>query len=131
MSTGGLDMLAYTRDLESAGFNRGQAEAIARGNYTMLAERFDALVTRDHFDLTTARIDQRFERMDQRFEQVDERFAQLEARVGRVDHRLDRIEDCLGGFATMKSQVTVLTWMMGLVVLTLVVPQLQAWFSPV
>ena len=124
MSTVEIDVLAYAKSLEDAGFNRLQAEAIARGNSTMLAQRFDALVTQASFDLTK-------EQFEREFEQVNRRFGEVDRRLDRVDQRLDSIEARLGGLDTMKSQVTVLTWMMGLVILVLVVPQLQAWFSPV
>ena len=93
-----LDVLTYTKDLEEAGFNRTQAEAIARGNFALLEPRLDNLVTRDHFDL-----------------KVDE----LDRRIARIEKTLDPI----------KTQVNLLTWMMGLVVLVLVVPQLQSWFA--
>ncbi|MEH6587157.1 MAG: hypothetical protein V7720_11380 [Halioglobus sp.] len=107
-----LDVLTYTNTLESAGFNRTQAEAIARGTVQMQAQHFDTLVTREHFDRTMERIDQRFGGVDKRFEGIDK--------------RLDAITDEL---APMKIQLTLHTWMMGLIIIVLVVPQLQEWFA--
>ena len=96
-----LDVLTYTKDLEDAGFNRTQAEAIARGNFTVWEQRFDKLVTREHFD----------------------------TKLDSVDERLTRLEKRLDALDPIKTQVTLLTWMMGIVILVLVVPQLQTWFA--
>ena len=107
-----LDVLTYTNTLESAGFNRTQAEAIARGTVQMQAQHFDTLVTREHFDHTMERIDQRFKGVDKRFEGIDKRLNSL-----------------AGELAPMKIQLTLHTWMMGLIIIVLVVPQLQEWFA--
>ena len=107
-----LDVLTYTNTLESAGFNRTQAEAIARGTMQMQAQHFDTLVTREHFDHTMERIDERFKGVDKRFEGIDKRLNAL-----------------AGELAPMKIQLTLHTWMMGLIIIVLVVPQLQEWFA--
>jgi len=107
-----LDVLTYTNTLESAGFNRTQAEAIARGTVQMQAQHFDTLVTREHFDHTMERIDERFKGVDKRFEGIDKRLNAL-----------------AGELAPMKIQLTLHTWMMGLIIIVLVVPQLQEWFA--
>ena len=114
-----LDVLTYTNTLESAGFNRTQAEAIARGTVQMQAQHFDTLVTREHFDHTMERIDERFKGVDKRFEDIDTRFE-------GIDKRLNSIA---GELAPMKIQLTLHTWMMGLIIIVLVVPQLQEWFA--
>ena len=114
-----LDVLTYTNTLESAGFNRTQAEAIARGTVQMQAQHFDTLVTREHFDHTMERIDQRFKGVDKRFEDIDTRFE-------GIDKRLNALA---GELAPMKIQLTLHTWMMGLIIIVLVVPQLQEWFA--
>jgi hypothetical protein len=114
-----LDVLTYTNTLESAGFNRTQAEAIARGTVQMQAQHFDTLVTREHFDHTMERIDERFKGVDKRFEDIDTRFE-------GIDKRLDALT---GELAPMKIQLTLHTWMMGLIIIVLVVPQLQEWFA--
>ncbi|MEP4149524.1 MAG: hypothetical protein ABJL54_20060 [Halioglobus sp.] len=114
-----LDVLTYTNTLESAGFNRTQAEAIARGTVQMQAQHFDTLVTREHFDHTMERIDERFKGVDKRFEDIDTRFE-------GIDKRLNTLT---GELAPMKIQLTLHTWMMGLIIIVLVVPQLQEWFA--
>ena len=73
----------------------------------MLAQRFETLVTHEHFDV--------------KMEVIEGRFAELDRRIERMEKSLDPI----------KIQVNLLTWMMGLVVLVLVVPQLQSWFAAV
>jgi hypothetical protein len=117
-----LDVLTYTRDMESAGLPRPQAEAIAKGVMIMVVEQFESLVTREHFDAEAARTGLRFDQVDRRFEQMDQRFAHM-------DSRLDKIETRLGALESLKSQVNLHTWMLGLLVIVLVVPQLQRWFA--
>ena len=124
MSASTLDVLAYAKDLEGAVLTRVQAEAIARGTIQMQAQHFDSLVTREHFDLTVERFEHRFEVIDERFESIDKRF-------DGIDKRFDRLEGRIGNLESMKLQVSLLTWMMGLVIVVLVVPQLQAWFSAI
>ena len=135
-----LDVLTYTNTLESAGFNRTQAEAIARGTVQMQAQHFDTLVTREHFDHTMERIDQRFGGVDNHFKSIDTRFESIEKQFDAVDKRFDgvdkrfegidkRLNALAGELAPMKIQLTLHTWMMGLIIIVLVVPQLQEWFA--
>ena len=128
-----LDVLTYTNTLESAGFNRTQAEAIARGTVQMQAQHFDTLVTREHFDHTMERIDQRFGGVDSQFKSVDTRFESIEKQFDAVDKRFEgidkRLDAITGELAPMKIQLTLHTWMMGLIIIVLVVPQLQEWFA--
>jgi len=142
-----LDVLTYTNTLESAGFNRTQAEAIARGTVQMQAQHFDTLVTREHFDHTMERIDQRFGGVDNHFKSIDTRFESIEKQFDAVDKRFDgvdkrfegidkrfegidkRLNALTGELAPMKAQLTLHTWMMGLIIIVLVVPQLQQWFA--
>ena len=133
-----LDVLTYTRDMESAGLPRPQAEAIAKGVISMVIEQFDSLVTQEHFDAQAARtglrfdqVDQQFREIDHRFEQVDQRFQQMDQRFEHIENRLDKIEVRLGVLESLKSQVNLHTWMLGLIVIVLVVPQLQRWFAVV
>lgn len=127
-----LDVLTYTNTLESAGFNRTQAEAIARGTVQMQAQHFDTLVTREHFDHTMERIDQRFGGVDSHFKSIDTRFESIEKQFDAVDNRFEGIDKRLNALADelapMKVQLTLHTWMMGLIIIVLVVPQLQEWF---
>ncbi|MEP4485965.1 MAG: hypothetical protein ABJ013_10075 [Halioglobus sp.] len=128
-----LDVLTYTNTLEGAGFNRTQAEAIARGTVQMQAQHFDTLVTREHFDHTMERIDQRFGGVDSHFKSIDTRFESIEKQFDAVDKRFEGIDKRLnalaGELAPMKIQLTLHTWMMGLIIIVLVVPQLQEWFA--
>ena len=121
-----LDVLTYTNTLESAGFNRTQAEAIARGTVQMQAQHFDTLVTREHFDHTMERIDQRFKGVDTRFDGIEKQFDAIDSRFEGLDKRLNALA---GELAPMKIQLTLHTWMMGLIIIVLVVPQLQDWFA--
>jgi hypothetical protein len=65
----------------------------------------------------------RFESIDARFEQIDSRFDQIDRHLGRHDQRMLVLD-------TLKVQSTLHSFMLGLIVLVLVVPQLQAWFAP-
>ena len=51
----------------------------------MLAQQLDTLLTRDHFDLHMARIDQRFGQLDQRFERTDQRMDGIDTRLVRLE----------------------------------------------
>lgn len=131
-----FDVLAYTRDLEAVGFNRPQAEALARGMTNMVMQQIATLVSREHFDLRSSKVDQRFdwvdqrfEQVDQRFEQVDRRFEQIERHLAQIDTRLDKMDQRLTRLEGMRVQVSVHTFMLGLITLVNVVPQLQQWFS--
>ncbi len=111
-----FDVLTYSRDLESTGLSRQQAEAIARGMTLMVTQQAESLVTREHFDLNRARIDQRFDHIDQRFDQVDRRFEQVNGRLDRVEDRLSGVEKRLSGHTVLLSVIT----------LAVVVPLLQS-----
>jgi DNA repair ATPase RecN len=124
-----LDVLTYTKNLEDAGFNRTQAEAIARGNMSMLAQRLETLVTREYFDARFDGLETQFESIDRRFKSIDGRFKAIDKRFETVDKRFEKIEKRLDALDTIKTQVNLLTWMMGVVILVLVVPQLQGLFS--
>ena len=117
MTQPSFDVLSYSKDLESAGLPRPQADVIAKGMMSMVAQQFDLLPSQRHFDAHMARIDQRFERIDQRFEQIDK--------------QLDVIGGRLTGLELLKSHVNIHTWMLGLIIIVLVVPQLQRWFAVV
>ncbi len=118
-----FDVLTYSRDLESTGLSRQQAEAIARGMTLMLSQQVESLVTREHFDACMAQIDQRFQQVDQRFEQVERRFDQVERRFEQIEARLDRFEDRLGRLEKAQSAQTAL---LTIVTLAVVVPLVQS-----
>jgi hypothetical protein len=99
MATMAFDSLRYARRLREVGVPEPQAEAQAE----LMAEAFgfyaENILTRDHF---TDVVNARFAEQDTKFEQ---RFA-----------RQDRV-------------LSLHTWMLGLLVIVLVIPQLQAWLS--
>lgn len=97
-----FDVLTYSRDLESTGLSRQQAEAIARGMTLMVSHQVESLVTKEHFDLHMAQVEQRFE---------------------QVDGRLDRLEDRLSGVEKSLSGHTVL---LSIITLAVVIPLLQS-----
>ena len=101
-----FDVLTYSRDLESTGLSRQQAEAIARGMTLMVSQQVESLVTQEHFDLHMTHIDQRFKQVDQRFDQIDRRFEQVDGRLDRVEDRLSRVEKSLSGHTVLLSIIT-------------------------
>jgi len=138
MTQPSFDVLSYSKDLESAGLPRQQADVIAKGIMTMVAQQFDSLPSLEHFDAHMERIDRRFEQIDKHFGQVDKRFEQVDKRFEQVDKRFEQVDkkfDVIAGRLTnlelLKSQVNLHTWMLGLIIIVLVVPQLQRWFAVV
>jgi hypothetical protein len=104
-----FDSLRYARRLREAGVPEPQVDLAE-----LIAEAFgfyaENLLTRDHFtEVLNARFAESRAQIDQRFAEQDAKFDQ---RVAKVDRRL-----------------LLLTWMLGLITLTLVIPQLQKWFS--
>jgi hypothetical protein len=118
-----FDVLTYSRDLESTGLSRQQAEAIARGMTLMVSHQVESLVTKEHFDLTMAHVDQRFQQVDRRFDQLDRRFDQVDRRFEQVDGRLDRVEVRLSGVEKSLSGHTVL---LSIITLAVIVPLVQS-----
>ena len=107
MATMAFDTLRYARRLREAGVPEPQADVQAE----LMAEAFgfyaDNLLTKDHFhEALNARFAQQDVKLEKRFAAQDARFA-----------RQDRI-------------LLIHTWMLGLIILALVVPQLQAWLGP-
>jgi len=121
MTQPSFDVLSYSKDLESAGLPRQQADVIAKGIMTMVAQQFDSLPSLEHFDAHMERIDQRFEQMEK----------QTNARFEQVDKQFDVIAGKLTSLELLKSHVNLHTWMLGLITIVLVVPQLQRWFAVV
>ena len=131
MTQPSFDVLSYSKDLESAGLPRQQADVIAKGVMSMVAQQFDSLPSREHFDTHMGRIDQRFEQIDRRFERVDECFERVDKRFEQVDKQFDVITGQLTSLELLKSHVNIHTWMLGLIIIVLVVPQLQRWLAVV
>lgn len=140
VATLAFDSLRYARRLKDVGVPEPQAEAQAE----LMAEAFgfyaDNIVTRDYLDAMLragfGEHDQRFDRIDGRFDIVDGRLGELEHRLDglehrldRLDHRLDAIEQRIEKLEPLRTQATLHSFMLGLLVLVQVVPQLQAWLG--
>ena len=110
MATMAFDTLRYARRLQEAGVPESQAEVQAE----LMAEAFGFyaanLLTRDHFNGV---LDARFAEQDAR---IDKRFAEQEA---KIELR----------FAEVRGVLKLHSWMFGLIMLALVVPQLVEWFG--
>jgi hypothetical protein len=148
VATLAFDSLRYARRLREAGVPEPQAEAQAE----LMAEAFgfyvDNIVTRDYLDAVLGagfgkhdqrfdhvdnrfeQIDERFRQIDDRFEQIDERFRQVDNRFEQIEGRLERLEHRLEKLEPLRIQATLHSFMLGLIVLVQVVPQLQTWFAP-
>jgi len=105
-----FDTLSYARRLREAGVPEPQANVQAE----LMAEAFgfyaDNLLTKDYFhEVLNARFAEQDARFDARFNAQEARF---EARFARQDRIL-----------------MLHTWMLGLITLVLVVPQLQVWLA--
>ena len=101
MTDQSLDLLNYVKDMERAGLERPQAEAIARANLSMRPQRFETSITRGHFDAT----------------------------MGGVEGNIKYIEKRIQALDSIKSNVNLHTWLLGLIIVVLVVPKLQSWFA--
>jgi len=110
MSTMAFDTLRYARRLREAGVPEPQANVQAE----LMAEDFgfyaDNLLTKDYFH-----------------EVLDARFAEQEA---RFDAKLTQQESRFDARFARQDRILMLhTWMLALITLVLVVPQLQAWLA--
>ena len=124
MAAVAFDTLKCARRLKNAGYTDEQAEVQAE----IMAEAFvfnmDALVTRDYLDARfgeqEARIDARFSEQDAR---IDARFVeqseQFNARFTAVDIK----------FTELKGDFRLVYWMLGVVIVSTVIPQLSAFLS--
>lgn len=143
MSDFAFDVLGYTQNMESAGLTRQQAEAIATGMTGMIAQQFDSLLTTKQFEAAMERIDNRFvaveskqNAVDKHLDAVDKRLNGVEKTLDKIDMRLSLsdskfvdIEGKLRELGNLKSKVDLHTWMLALIIIVLVVPQLQQWFA--
>lgn len=147
MSTAVFDTLRFSRGLREVGVPEQQADRQAE----LMAEAFsafaDKLVTKDYFsEVLDARLKQQSAELEHRIvEQMNERFAEqdakLEARIGELDEKFtarigeldqkwsSRFADHDARFARLDRTLLLHTWMLGLITLVLVVPQLQAWVA--
>ena len=114
MATLAFDSLRFARRLRDAGVPEPQADAQAE----LMAEAFgfyaDNILTRDHFEaVLDAKLDARFAQQDAKF---DKRFAEQDAKFESRFSKLERAS-------------FLHTWMLGILVIVLVVPQLQTWLA--
>jgi hypothetical protein len=103
MTTLAFDSLRFARKLRDAGVPEPQADAQAE----LMAEAFgfyaDNILTKDHFEaVLDAKLDARFAQQEAKFE---------------------------GRFGKLEKTMLLHTWMLGLLVVVLVIPQLQAWLA--
>ena len=108
-----------------------------------MAEAFvfyaDDLLTRDHFtEVLNARFAEQDARMEARFAEQD---ARVESRFAEQDARMDarfveqnakfeaRFVQIDARFARQDKVLLLHSWMLGLIMLALVVPQMQNWFA--
>ena len=146
MSAVQFDSLKYARRLRDVGVPEPQADTQAE----LMAEAFgfyvDNLVTKEHLELALdkrfaqqdARIDARFAEQDAR---IDARFADQEARIDalsadvsrrfveqdvRIDTRFAEQDARMDArFARQERTLAVHTWMLGVIVITVLVPTLE------
>lgn len=119
MSVMAFDSLRYARRLRNAAgpaFRVPEPQADVQAE--LMAEAFavfaENILTKDHFEaVLDARLDARFAEQDAKF---DKRFAEQDARFERRFSRQDRT-------------LVLHTWMLGILVLVMAVPQLQAWLA--
>ncbi|MEE4279184.1 MAG: hypothetical protein V2I82_12015 [Halieaceae bacterium] len=121
MTTLAFDTLRYARRLKEVGVPEPQAEVQAE----LMAEAFgfyaDNLLTKDHF---TEVLNARFAEQEARFEA---RFAQMD---GHIERRFAEQEAKFETrFVKLERNQSLHSWMLGLIVVTLVVPQLLEWFT--
>lgn len=131
MATLAFDSLRYARRLREAGVPEPQADAQAE----LMAEAFgfyaDNIVTRDYLDAVLragfGEQTQRFERIETRLNTLEARLDALDARLDKLDARFDKFDPRLEKLEPLRTQATLHSFMLGLIVVVQVVPQLQAW----
>ena len=150
MSSAGFDTLRFSRGLREAGV----PEELADRQAELMAEAFsafaDKLVTKDYFsEVLAARLSEQTALLDQRMaERVAEQDAKFEARFTEFDQKFEArfteldqrfeprfatIDARFAGpdarFARLERTLLLHTWMLGLITVVQVVPQLQAWLA--
>ena len=81
-------------------------------------------------------VDKRLDAVDKHLDAVDKRLNGVEKTLDKIDMRLSHsdskfvdIEGKLRELGNLKSKVDLHTWMLALIIIVLVVPQLQQWFA--
>ncbi len=115
-----FDTLRYARRLRDAGVPEPQADVQAEIMGEALASYSEQLLTKEHF---SQELNTRFTELDVRFAEIDSRFTQVDARFVGLESRFER------RFLKIERVLLLHTWMLGLITVVLVVPQLQAWLA--
>lgn len=128
MTTLAFDSLRYARRLREAGVPEPQADVQAE----LMAEAFgfyaDNILTKDYFEaVLEARLSARFAeqdaRLDKRFAEVDKRFSEIDRRFVEQDTKFE------SRFSKVEKTQFLHTWMLGIIFIVVVVPQVQVWLS--
>jgi hypothetical protein len=107
-------------------------EARLREHGARLEQRIDDRMSA-RFAEQDARFEARFTGIEGRFTGIEGRLTAIEERLLRIDERFLGIDERFFGvdarFGKIERTLFLHTWMLGLITLVLVVPQLQAWFA--
>ena len=112
MGSVAFDALAYVRKVVAAGVPREQAEAQADAMKEAFEHNAETLVTREYLDTRLASLESKF----------DKRFAEL-----RLEFHEDMGElrgELRGEMGELRSTLNLHSWMLGLLIVTSVVPAL-------
>ena len=157
MATLAFDSLRYARRLREAGVPEPQADVQAELMAEAFGFYADNILTKDHFEAVLdarfaqqdakfdkrfaeqdAKFDKRFAeqdtKFDKRFAEIDRRFTEQDATFGKrfaeIDRRFTEQDTRFEArFGRLERSLFLHTWMLGLIVVVLVVPQLQAWLA--
>jgi hypothetical protein len=127
-----FDTLRYARRLKEVGVPEPQADVQAE----LMAEAFgfyaDNLLTRDHFtEVLNARFAEQEARLEQRLGAMDSKF---ERRLDAMDSKFEKRHASLDSkfekrFGKQDTVNRLHTWMLGLITVAVVIPQLQGWLG--
>ena len=148
MTTLAFDSLRYARRLREAGVPEPQADVQAE----LMAEAFgfyaDNILTKDHFEgVLDAKLDSRFAehgaRFEKRFSDIDRQFSEIDRRFSEQDAKFEKCfaeqnakldkrfaeQDAKfeGRFSKLERSSFLNTWILGILVVVIVIPQLQSW----
>ncbi|MAC34775.1 MAG: hypothetical protein CME38_14405 [Haliea sp.] len=121
MATLAFDSLRYARRLRDVGVPEPQADVQAE----LMAEAFgfyaDNILTRDYFEaVLEARLSARFAEQDAKF---DKRFSEIDRSFVEQDTKFE------SRFSKVEKTQFLHTWMLGIIFIVVVVPQVQVWLS--
>ncbi|RLA45910.1 MAG: hypothetical protein DRQ97_08785 [Gammaproteobacteria bacterium] len=115
-----FDPLEYAHELEASGVPRKQAEVHAKAMTATFLHNFDALVTRDYLDTRFTEFETRVEaNMDKRFAEVDRSFAEFRLEMH------GEIGGVRGDLAELRGTLKLQSWILGLLIATMLLPVLQ------